>query len=168
MKPALYILVGIPGSGKSTWAAKQDKNNGGTLNVVSRDKSRFDLLKPNEDYFAHETEAFKNYIVNICHSLVCEENVIADATHLNKPSRRKLTYSIDRAIGADAYSIVYVCFTTPFEICMERNNKREGLRRVPKEAMIDMADSLFFPDVEEDKRALKVIYINENGEEVHE
>ena len=53
----VWILCGIPGSGKSTWIRKQIAENGGVH--CSRDEIRFSLLKDGEDYFAHENEVVK-------------------------------------------------------------------------------------------------------------
>lgn len=44
----LYILIGAPGCGKSTWA-KEKKALG--WNIVSRDEIRYAYLKNNEEFF---------------------------------------------------------------------------------------------------------------------
>ena len=49
-------MVGIPGSGKSTWAKARCKNNPHAA-YISRDEIRFSLLKDEEEYFAKENGA---------------------------------------------------------------------------------------------------------------
>ena len=67
-----YIMCGIPGSGKSTFAKKiteiYEKHNI-SIETVSRDEIRFSLIKPGEDYFSKEKEVFSIYIENLKKSL---------------------------------------------------------------------------------------------------
>ena len=85
----LYMMVGIPGSGKSTFA-KTLKGK-----YVSRDEVRFKLLQDEDDYFAKEKEVFQKFIYEIEEGLSKGNDVIVDATHLNKGSRYKLFSSIN-------------------------------------------------------------------------
>ena len=86
MKNKLYIMCGIPGSGKSTYAKTYLTN---TL-YVSRDEIRFKLVKEDEDYFSKENEVFDTFIAKINEGLRQSLDVVADATHLNSKSRLKL------------------------------------------------------------------------------
>ena len=51
----LYILCGPSGCGKSTWAKHFQEENP-SMSYVSRDSIRFNMVKPEEDYFSHEKE----------------------------------------------------------------------------------------------------------------
>ena len=51
----LYVLCGIPGSGKSHFC----KNHKDDAVHVSRDAIRFALLEDDDDYFAHEDEVYE-------------------------------------------------------------------------------------------------------------
>ena len=51
-KLTLYLMSGIPASGKSTYAHKLAEKTGAVY--ISRDEIRFSLLKDEEDYFTHE------------------------------------------------------------------------------------------------------------------
>ena len=155
MKPTLYILIGIPGSGKSTFA-KRFQNEYDT-SWISRDKIRFDTIKEDEEYFSHESEVFQKFIDNIIFGLRNSLNVIADATHINMSSRRKLTYAIDKEFNN--YKIVYVIFDTSFDICLARNNAREGRACVPEQVMKNMYKDFRIPRDDEDTRAIGSITI---------
>lgn len=155
MKPTLYILIGIPGCGKSTFA-KRFQNEYDT-SWISRDKIRFDTIKEDEEYFSHESEVFQKFIDNIIFGLRNGLNVIADATHINMSSRRKLTYAIDKEFNN--YKIVYVIFDTSFDICLARNNAREGRARVPEQVMKNMYKDFRIPRDDEDNRAIGSITI---------
>ena len=74
----LYISCGVPGSGKSTFL---NKIKGKDEVIVSRDEIRFSLLKPGENYFAHEEEVFRLFCNKIADYIKQGKDVYADATH---------------------------------------------------------------------------------------
>ena len=137
----LYIMVGIPGSGKSYIADILAKEINGT--VVSRDTIRFELLNEEDEYFAKEKEVFKEYINEIQYYLDIGKSVIADATHLNAPSRIKL---LDNLYFTEEDYIVPMVIRTPFEVCSERNAQRTGRSRVPDDVLKSMYNSLTDPN----------------------
>lgn len=129
----LIVLVGIPGSGKSTYA-KQLLEKNSEWKYVSRDEIRYEYVTDQEHYFDHEYDVYKEFCNRIDMHLLNGETVIADATHINKGSRDKLL----RTLTAPIDSKFAVVIKTPFEVCVERNKKREGITRVPDEAMLRM------------------------------
>ena len=150
--PKLYILCGIPGSGKSTWAERCDEVG---VVYVSRDSIRFSMLQEGDQYFAHETEVYKEFIYEIAQSLIHGYDVVADATHINSDSRHKLTQAIDEFYTD--YEIIYVAFPLTLNECLVRNEFREGIKRVPTIAMHTMYNRFHMPELSEDKRAIMVI-----------
>lgn len=159
MIPTLYILCGVPGCGKTTWAREfAYQHFEEDIRYVSRDEIRFSMLKKGEDYFSHEKEVYKQFVGTITQTLVDGFDVIADATHLNVFSRRKLTQAIDRYYTD--YEIVYVVFNIALDVCLERNAQREGRARVPGQILRNMYRGFRIPTKDEDERVKEIIEIN--------
>lgn len=153
----VWLMCGIPGSGKSTWVKKRLVENGGIW--ISRDEVRFSMVKEDEDYFSKETEVFDKFISNICEALnsPLAENIYIDATHISDKARKKV---LNRLPKDNIDEVIYVVFKVPYEVCIERNNKREGRERVPESAIRNMHMSFYYPDTEK----YHVIFVNERGE----
>jgi len=157
--PILYILCGPSASGKSTWAHNFiSKNSQKDIRYVSRDEIRFSLLKENENYFAHEKQVFKKFAGTITQTLVDGFDVIADATHLNIFSRKKLTNAIDKVYTN--YQIIYVIFDIALQKILDRNKQRIGLAKVPDEVLEKMYQD-FSPPICEDNREIDRYIIKE-------
>ena len=62
MKNKLYVICGVPGTGKSTFCKNHLTMFGDNVKYVSRDDIRFSIVKENEEYFSHETEVFNKFI----------------------------------------------------------------------------------------------------------
>ena len=135
--PRLFIMCGLPASGKSTFARQFIRDN--DIRYVSRDEIRFSMVKENEEYFSREKEVFKKFAGTIAQTLVDGFDVIADATHLNRISRDKLIRAIDQY--TTEYTITYIVLETSLETCMKRNALREGRARVPDSVMKSMAEN---------------------------
>ena len=165
-KPILYILCGIPGSGKSTWAEQyMREHEEEDIRYVSRDEIRFSLIKNESNYFAHEREVYAKFAGTITQTLVDGFDVIADATHINHFSRRKLTSQIDK-IFTD-YNIIYVVFYTNVEDCINRNKARKGREKVPDDIIVNMCKNWKSPYLKEDARAIDIIVVTSSeGKEI--
>ena len=87
----LYMLCGIPGSGKTTWGRTHSSL---CDRYIARDDIRFYLLKDGEDYFAHEDEVLKLFYERINDALEKGYDVFADATHLTAAARKKFLSNI--------------------------------------------------------------------------
>lgn len=138
----LYVSCGAPGSGKSTFLREMKDPN---EVIISRDDIRFSILKPGEAYFAHEKEVYFKFIDTIVKHIRNGINVYADATHLNKASRKKLTDALLEA-GCQPADVQAIYFDISLNICLERNEKRVGTKTyVPRGVIRRMFYQLEFP-----------------------
>ena len=123
----VWILSGIPGSGKSFWAREQIAQHGGIH--CSRDEIRFALLKDGEDYFAHEDAVVRLWTEKIASAINNPkvDNIYVDATNLTEKTRQKV---IDN-FPLGNYEIIIVIFDMSLETCIKQNELREGRAFVP-------------------------------------
>lgn len=122
MKNTLYVMCGIPGSGKSTFAKSQLQN----ALYISRDEVRYSMVAVDEAYFSKEDEVFKVFVNKINEGLAAGVDVVADATHLNSRSRAKLFSRLK--IDTSKTQVIAVFMNTPYETCLRRNDRRKGTR----------------------------------------
>ena len=141
----LYVMVGIPGSGKSYFLA--NNNLVKPYKVVSRDKIRFSLVKEEEEYFSKEKEVFNKFIKEIKDGLDGGFNVYADATHINEASRTKLLKALGSSLkGIKVEAIV---IKPPYNIIEKQNAQRTGRKFVPLSAIQRMYSQFTMPSCEE-------------------
>jgi predicted kinase len=126
----VVVLVGLPGSGKSTWAAQQG------LTVLSSDDMRVTLADDATDQTIHR-QVFKalRYLVRQRIALGRPVTCV-DATHLTPRERRP--YFRLKGCRVEA-----VYFNTPLEVCLQRNRLRS--RVVPAEVIERMAALMVKP-----------------------
>ena len=158
-KPMLYIMVGIPGSGKSTFAEKFFYSQIDTI-IVSRDNIRFNILKDTDEYFSKEDEVFKTSYTSIADLLKKGIDVVADATHLNKAGRAKLVNHVN-SIYADYY-ITFIYMDSGLSICLDRNSHREGRTRAPDNVIKNMYCQIVKPTFYEFDNIIDIWTINRN------
>ena len=154
----LWLLVGIPGSGKSTWVREQLDSE--YKHWISRDVIRFGMVQEGEEYFSKEKQVFNLFVravqADIDSNFITD--IYVDATHINEASREKL---LGRLKNLDKVNINAVLFNIPLEVCLERNAQRTGRACVPETAIRNMYKNLTDPAY--DKRQYdKIIEIGES------
>jgi predicted kinase len=140
----LYMMCGIPGSGKSTYVA----TNFPDATVISRDAIRFALLKEGDDYFAYEDTVLQIFYTEIQNAIDNdkENDIIIDATHLTPNARATCLKELK---NLDKVNLVALSIEVPLAIALYRNNKRTGRARVPDTVIRNMYKSYKVPIVEE-------------------
>lgn len=136
----LFIMCGAPGTGKS-YIVKKKFLPHAHYSYVSRDEVRFDVVEEDEDYFSHEKEVFRLFVAEIVHNLKNPiiDCVVADATHINWASRKKLINAIGKELPLDGQlNIVPVVVKCSLEKAITRNATRNGRTCVPEKAVRDM------------------------------
>lgn len=118
----LYVLRGIPASGKSTWAKKQAEECYNTI-IVNRDKIR-EMLKGEYKNFPFNSimEKLITKIEQFSADLALSRgyNVIIDATNLNSIIIwEKLAKRYEAELEIIDFTHV------PLEICIKRDSERE-------------------------------------------
>ena len=138
----MYIVIGIPGCGKSTYIQKHMQEN---EIVVSRDKIRFAMLKDTDDYFSKEKEVYNEFIKQIDAAIAAQVNVWVDQTSLNTAARNKLFSRLNKKPD----EIIGIYFNVPITIALQRNAQRTGRALVPEDAIHNMFLALEKPTKKE-------------------
>lgn len=140
--PTLIVLIGLPGCGKSTYAAK--KKEAGLI-VISPDEIREELTGDMSDQ-SRNREVFSLAHKRTKEALRHGGSVVFDATNLTRRARNDLLSCIpDRH---NTY-VEYVLFRIPLEECLKRNRQRT--RHVPEDVIRRMNNSFTFPVKEKEK-----------------
>ena len=140
----LYMMCGVPGSGKSTYVA----TNFPEAIIISRDAIRFALLKEGDDYFAYEDTVLSIFYSEIQNAIDSdsEQDIIIDATHLTPKARATCLQNLK---NLDKVNLVALSIEAPLAIALYRNDKRTGRARVPDTVIRNMYKSYKIPTVEE-------------------
>ena len=139
------VLVGLPGSGKSTWLERQEAAG------ISSDWIRQVLADDATDQTIH-ARVFLTMRYLLRHRLAIGRAVsYVDATHLT-PEERQPYIQIARWYGCDAEAVF---FDVPPAVCRERNRGRS--RVVPEDAMERMAAKLVPPSLAEGFAGITIV-----------
>ena len=148
----MYVMCGVPGSGKSTFVKDFAGHLSSRYHIISRDEIRFKLLDMKEDksvdYFSCEDEVENLFYTAIFNSIQNEVDCFVDATHINKKSRRKLFKKL-LDINKDNFElgffrpeeVIAIYFEKDLETCLKNNRKRSGRALVPDYVIKNMYNS---------------------------
>ena len=110
----LIMLIGIPGSGKTTYSKELSEKY--DAKVISSDRVRQTIIG------IKENDVFPTVYKLCVEELKADRNVILDATHIT-PKVRKRSFDALDEYGVPYEKVAYY-FTTPVEVCVERVEKR--------------------------------------------
>lgn len=137
----LYILVGLPGSGKSTFAQKLASETGAV--ICSSDAMR-KRLYGDENIQGNPNEVFSRLKKDTLEYLSNGKSVIYDATNITVKSRKSILTAVkDMAVYKCA-----IVMLTPYEICVERAKNRVE-RVVPEDVILRMKNNFRIPSYSE-------------------
>ena len=117
-----YIMIGAPGSGKSTWIKNHLQNN---VIIISRDNIVMELANTS-DYQKAWNSVDQKQVDKILQERFDNINGVGnfaiDMTNMSKKSRKRWINKIDKSL----YEIEAIVFELPKEVLIERNKLRQA------------------------------------------
>lgn len=147
-KPHLYMLIGLPGTGKSTWVENHKNNYGSKTIVLSTDDV---LMMIGNQFGMTYNEMFDNISYSFAekmmmkgaaHAIQNKWNVIWDQTNLNVKTRQKKL-----SLFGDTYEKIGIYFPIPPDHEV-RLNRRVG-KVIPRNVMQSMKEKFEYPSTNE-------------------
>jgi len=146
--PKLYVLVGVPGSGKSTWHSEQDWLQDAAY--ISTDRYVEEFAKNMDKTYS---EVFKE-VMPECVNLMVGDVVVAreagrdivwDQTSTTIASRKKKFNMLPN------YYAIAVVFTTPepADLIMRLESRYDSGKIIPDNVVQDMINNFEYPTEEE-------------------
>ena len=143
--PKLYMLIGIPGSGKSTW----QKNSKAAMTAYLASTDQFIELYASINHKTYD-EVFKDIIKSaekdmyemVMTAVKNDGDIVWDQTNLNRKTRAKKLIMIP-----DYYEKIAVVFPVPDDLDKRLAN-RPG-KTIPYHVMKNMIDSFEYPQMDE-------------------
>lgn len=148
-KPAVWILVGVPGSGKSTFVASQVADGDDKIYIAStdnyiEDKAKFYNTTYDSLFQTEIKNAEKRMLDGVRNATALNYDIIWDQTNLNRKSRaRKL------AMIPDNYEKIAVVFSTPEEEELKRRLASRPGKNIPWGVMDTMIKTMNYPTLDE-------------------
>jgi predicted kinase len=144
--PKLYMLIGVPGSGKSTWACNQEWYK--DCSHISTDSwIELEAKRQGKTY----SDVFDEYISKATHimnehiklSVYAEQDIIWDQTNMSSKSRAKKLAMVPN------YEKIAVVFRTPEKVELLRRLSNRPGKFISEGVLNNMINSYNEPTVEE-------------------
>lgn len=139
----LFVMVGVPGSGKTVFAKELAEDIGAVH--IDVNKVRYELTHNYSDTKHHE-EVFAKAHAMMLDALEEGKNVIFDATSVSRKARKSILDYIPENLR-EKIEVIAVFINIPLEKSLERNKARS--RIVPERVVLRMYRQMDFPRIEE-------------------
>lgn len=141
-KPVIYILIGIPGSGKSTWLAKQDMTNAVIVNVDQyiEQSAKAQGLTYSEVFPGEIKNAMVQSKRDLLNSLRTGKNIYVDQTNLTVKSRKQKLDHVPKG-----YIKIAVIFPAPGNEELQRRLDSRPGKNLPDYVMRSMKNNFSRP-----------------------
>lgn len=146
--PKLYLMVGLPCSGKTTYCEKYLSD----CEIVSTDDIRAELWGNASDHH-NNAEVFNIAFHQVAEKLTRGFDVAFDATNLRAKNRKTLT----ALVPADT-QVTIVFLSTPVTECLRRNNQRT--HHISEDIIVRMSQQIQYPTLDE---AMTIFVTNGKG-----
>lgn len=131
MTKTLYVMVGLPGSGKSTYiddiVTLSQSDEGGIYRILSTDdhieyKANELGITYNEAFKDHINDAEKNLQRHLAKAIIDGDHIIWDQTNLRVKKRKTILNSVPKD-----YERIAIEFVGPFETVVKRVKDRAAI-----------------------------------------
>lgn len=169
MQLTAYITVGLPASGKSSWAREHVAQNPNTV-IVNNDTIRHEYMVRAK--ITEWTPQVEEYVrtqreLAISTAKFKHQNVVVDNTHMN-PKTRKQTVKFCQNLG---YTVELVDFQhVSVDECVKRDAQREGRAQVGEKVIREMHRKFSprpaegeLPDWQPNDRLTKAVIVDLDG-----
>jgi len=157
--PKMIMMIGIVGSGKSTYAKKIAEENNAVIHAS--DELREELYG-DMDIQDKNGELFTELHRRIKADLKAGKSVVYDATNINSKKRMAFIRELN---NIECNKIAYV-MATPYEKCIEQNNSRK--RKVPEHVIKKMYTRFDIPYWYEGWNEIKLVYANTPNKDLND
>lgn len=163
----VIITVGIPGSGKSTWAKNYIDTHEEKVEIIERDQIREEVQegyykqKPDRKVERQVTSIAKERLISFLSDKTTETVIISD-TNLDRGSRVDLVDLIFKTSSLVSVVIKVLSDSRDLDLCLTRNRNREKV--VPEEVVIKFWKqymSEFEPEPFENLTDKKLIFVGD-------
>lgn len=117
-KPVCFVMVGLPGSGKSTWARRTKLPMASSDAHIER-MCKLESISYSEGFIRFYSDAVKQMNEEVKELISSESPFVWDQTNLTKKKRRKILSALN-----EKYYAVAVVLDAPVEQCVRR--RKEG------------------------------------------
>lgn len=146
--PKLYMLIGVPGSGKSTWVSDQDW--AGNCAYISTDRYVEEFAKNMGKTYSEVFKEVMPECVNlmagdVVHAREAGQDIIWDQTSTTIESRKRKFNMLP-----DYYAIaIVVTIPEPAELVMRLDRRYDSGKIIPDNVVQDMINNFEYPTLEE-------------------